>query len=61
MKPDVVLFGELIPPEAHIRAETLATHCDVLLVVGTSATVYPGRGTAQHRQGQWRNGHRVQP
>ena len=41
MKPDVVLFGEMIPPEALFRSEALAQTCDVLISVGTSAQVYP--------------------
>lgn len=41
MKPDVVLFGELIPPAALREADGLAMYCDLLLIVGTSATVYP--------------------
>ncbi len=41
MKPDVVLFGEVIPEYAMKTSERLARGCDVLIVVGTSATVYP--------------------
>ncbi len=41
MKPDVVLFGEMIPQNALHLADTLTRRCDVLLVVGTSAQVYP--------------------
>jgi len=41
MKPDVVLFGEIIPPAALAAAQALAAACDVMLVVGTSAQVYP--------------------
>lgn len=41
MKPDVVLFGEVIPEYAMTTSERLARGCDVLLVIGTSATVYP--------------------
>lgn len=41
MKPDVVLFGETIPPQASMRAENLARHCEAMIIVGTSATVYP--------------------
>jgi len=41
MKPDVVLFGEIIPPAAMLESEGLATSCDLVLIVGTSATVYP--------------------
>ncbi len=44
MKPDVVLFGEMIPPNALIQSESHARSCDVLLVLGTSATVYPAAG-----------------
>lgn len=41
MKPDVVLFGEVIPEYALRTSEMLARGCDVLIVVGTSAQVYP--------------------
>lgn len=44
MKPDVVLFGEIIPPRALLQSETLAQTCDVLIIVGTSAQVYPAAG-----------------
>lgn len=41
LKPDGVFFGEQIPPTAYRRAMAMAQDCDVLLVVGTSATVSP--------------------
>ncbi len=41
MKPDVVLFGDSIPVEAQQAANVAVAEADVLLVVGTSATVYP--------------------
>lgn len=41
LKPDIVLFGELIPAGAMLRAEAWAARADVVLVVGTSAQVYP--------------------
>jgi len=41
LKPDVVLFGEPIPREPQFRAQVAARQCGVMLVVGTSATVYP--------------------
>ena len=47
MKPDVVLFGEMIPPEAMFRSDALVQRCDVLLVVGTSAQVYPAAALPQ--------------
>ena len=41
LKPDVVFFGEPIPWKAHQEAMALARRCDLLLVIGTSAMVYP--------------------
>jgi len=41
VKPDVVFFGEAIPGGARERAEEEVRRCGVLLVVGTSATVWP--------------------
>jgi NAD-dependent deacetylase len=44
LKPDVVLFGELLPAEAFARAEELAAGADLLLCVGSSLEVYPVAG-----------------
>ncbi len=41
MKPDVVLFGELLPPKALIRAQEASLAADVMLVVGSSLEVMP--------------------
>lgn len=41
VKPDVVLFGELMPQAPLRAAEALASSCDVLLVVGSSLQVEP--------------------
>jgi NAD-dependent protein deacetylase/lipoamidase len=41
LRPDVVWFQETLPDAALARAEHAARDCDVLLVVGTSAEVYP--------------------
>jgi len=41
IKPDVVFFGEQIPPGAQEKAEELAQECDLLLVIGTSGEVAP--------------------
>jgi NAD-dependent deacetylase len=41
LKPDVVLFGELLPEEALSRASELAAGADVLLCVGSSLEVFP--------------------
>ncbi len=41
LKPDVVFFGEPIPPEVLRESFEEASICDCMLVVGTSAQVYP--------------------
>ena len=41
LRPDAVFFGEMIPPVALWRSQEIASHCDVMLVVGTSAIVQP--------------------
>jgi NAD-dependent deacetylase len=41
LKPDVVLFGELLPEDALARAERLAREADLMLCVGSSLEVYP--------------------
>lgn len=44
MRPAVVWFGERLPVEVFETAAEAAAECDVFLVVGTSATVYPAAG-----------------
>lgn len=41
IKPDIVFFGEAIPQDAGISAYTASQHCEVMLVIGTSAVVAP--------------------
>lgn len=41
LKPDVVLFGEIIPWTAQAEAQEEARRAEVMLVVGTSAVVSP--------------------
>jgi NAD-dependent deacetylase len=41
LRPDVVWFGEMLPLGAFERATGSAEACDLLVTVGTSATVYP--------------------
>ncbi|MBI2877204.1 MAG: NAD-dependent deacylase [Candidatus Tectomicrobia bacterium] len=41
LKPDAVFFGEPIPLEALYRAREESFSCKVMLVIGTSAIVYP--------------------
>ena len=44
LKPDVVMFGELLPGDAIDRAIELAHQAGLLLVVGSSLEVYPVAG-----------------
>ncbi len=41
LKPDVVFFGEPIPPKAQASSFRESRSCSVVLVIGTSAVVYP--------------------
>jgi NAD-dependent deacetylase len=41
LRPEVVWFGEALPPEAIGRAQQLSSSCDVMLIVGTSGVVFP--------------------
>jgi len=41
LRPDAVFFGEMIPQDALWRSRQIASDCDVMLVVGTSAVVQP--------------------
>jgi NAD-dependent deacetylase len=47
LKPDVVMFGELLPAEAMERADELVRRAGLLLVVGSSLEVYPVAGLAE--------------
>ena len=44
VKPDVVLFGELLPSRAMESAQRLAEGADLMLCVGSSLAVYPAAG-----------------
>lgn len=44
MRPQVVWFGEMLPADAWDAAERACSTCDALLVIGTSAEVYPAAG-----------------
>jgi NAD-dependent deacetylase len=44
LKPDVVLFGELLPEQAMAEAQALALEADLMICVGSSLEVYPVAG-----------------
>jgi len=41
IRPDIVWFGELLPKDEFSSSEKASENCDVFIVVGTSAVVYP--------------------
>jgi NAD-dependent deacetylase len=44
VKPDVVLFGELLPEAAMRRAQELAARAELMLCIGSSLVVHPVAG-----------------
>ena len=44
VKPDVMLFGELLPASAMAQAQALAERADLMICVGSSLAVYPAAG-----------------
>ena len=44
LRPDVVLFGEMLPPGAFEFAADRALQCELCFVIGTSGLVYPAAG-----------------
>jgi NAD-dependent deacetylase len=47
LRPDVVWFGEMLPPDVWRKAAEATATCQCFLVVGTSALVYPAAGLIQ--------------
>jgi NAD-dependent deacetylase len=41
LKPDIILFEEMLPEKAWIEAERQCNQCDLMIVVGSSLSVYP--------------------
>jgi NAD-dependent deacetylase len=46
LRPDIVWFGEALPERALRQAADAVRECELMLVVGTSAVVYPAAGLA---------------
>ena len=44
IKPDVVLFGDSLPPEEYGKSWDAAKRCDLMLVLGSSLVVAPASG-----------------
>jgi len=41
LKPDVVLFGEMLPEQAILRASALAANASLMIAIGSSLEVWP--------------------
>jgi len=52
VRPGVVWFGESLPRKELKYAKMIARDCDVMLVVGTSGTVYPAAAIPYEAQAQ---------
>lgn len=46
VRPDVVLFGEMLPERAMLEAQELAAGADLILCIGSSLEVHPAAGLA---------------
>jgi NAD-dependent deacetylase len=44
VKPDVVLFGEMLPERAMMQAQALAANAELMLCIGSSLVVHPVAG-----------------
>ena len=51
IKPDVVLYGEGLDDETVSHAVSLIRHADLMIVAGTSLTVYPAAGLLNYFRG----------
>lgn len=51
IKPDVVLYGEPLQDETVRRAVALIRQADMLIIGGTSLSVYPAAGLVEHYRG----------
>jgi NAD-dependent deacetylase len=47
LKPDVVLFGEMLPAQVMAEAEQLALEADLMVCIGSSLLVHPAAGLPQ--------------
>lgn len=52
IKPDVVLYGEMLPQDALEKSIDAVSHADLLLVLGSSLVVYPAAGLIDYFSGK---------
>lgn len=52
IRPDVVLYDEMLDSDVLFAAQSHIRNCDLLIVGGTSLTVYPAAGLVVYRRGK---------
>ena len=53
IKPDVILYGESLPEDAYTGGLKAISNSDMLIVCGTSLTVYPASGMVDYFRGKY--------
>ena len=53
VKPDVVLYGEALPEKDYIGGLSAISKADMLIVCGSSLTVYPAAGMIDSFKGKY--------
>ena len=53
IKPDVTLYGEALPEEAYLNGLLAISKADMLIVCGSSLTVYPASGMVDNFNGKY--------
>ena len=53
IKPNVVLYGEMLPNDIYDKAINAISNCDMLLVLGSSLTVYPASDLINYFKGKY--------
>lgn len=53
IKPDVVLYGEMLPEDEYNNSIKAISNCDMLMVLGTSLTVFPASDLVNYFRGKY--------
>ncbi len=53
IKPDVTLYGEMLPEDEYNNSIRAISKCDMLMVLGTSLTVYPASDLIRYFRGKY--------
>ena len=53
VKPNVVLYGEMLPEDAYSKSVESVYNADMLIVIGSSLTVYPASGLVELFKGKY--------